>query len=43
MVDVVQPSGPGGAVVLAFFAPPDTFEDHRATFEKVRDSLQVTR
>jgi hypothetical protein len=43
LVDVVQPSGAGGAVVLAFFAPPDTFEDHRSTFETVRDSLEITR
>jgi serine/threonine protein kinase len=43
MVDVVQPSGAGGAVVLAFFAPPDTFEDHLPTFEKIRDSLQIGR
>jgi serine/threonine protein kinase len=44
LVDVVQPPpGVDGAVVLAFAAPPNTFEDHRATFEKVRDSLQVTR
>ena len=41
MVDVVQPPGAGGAVVLAFFAPPDTFEDHLPTFERVRDSLQI--
>jgi hypothetical protein len=43
IVDVVQPPGAGGAVVLAFFAPPDTFEDHRSTFEKVRDSLELIR
>jgi hypothetical protein len=43
MVDVVQPSGAGGAVVLAFFAPPDTFEDHLPTFERIRDSLQIGR
>jgi hypothetical protein len=42
-VDVVQPPGAGGAVVLAFFAPPDTFEDHRSTFETIRDSLEITR
>ena len=43
LVDVVQPPGAGGAVLLAFFAPEDTFEDHRPTFERVRDSLQITR
>jgi hypothetical protein len=42
LVDVVQPPGAGGAVLLAFFAPPDVFEDHRSTFERVRDSFQVT-
>jgi serine/threonine protein kinase len=42
MVDVVQPSDGRGAVLLAFFSPPGTFEDHRATFEKVRDSLQLS-
>ncbi|MFP5372148.1 MAG: hypothetical protein ACLGI3_15575, partial [Actinomycetes bacterium] len=42
LVDVVQPPGGAGAVVLAFFAPPDTFEDHRATFETIRDSLEIT-
>ena len=41
MVDVVQPPGAGGAVVLAFFAPPDTFEEHLPTFERIRDSLQI--
>jgi hypothetical protein len=42
LVDVVQPSS-GGTVLLAFFAPPDTFEDHRSTFETIRDSLDITR
>ena len=42
LVDVVQPSA-GGAVLLAFFAPPDSFEDHRGTFERIRDSFEVTR
>ncbi|WP_369135935.1 protein kinase [Modestobacter sp. I12A-02662] len=42
LIDVVQPPGAGGAVLLAFFAPPDVFEDHRSTFERVRDSFQVT-
>jgi len=42
LIDVVQPSGAGGAVLLAFFAPPDVFEDQRSTFERVRDSFQVT-
>jgi hypothetical protein len=42
LVDVVQPPGAGGAVLLAFFAPPDSFEDQRATFERIRDSFQVT-
>ena len=43
LVDVVQPPGAGGALLLAFFAPPDSFEDHRSTFETIRDSLQITR
>jgi serine/threonine protein kinase len=43
LVDVVQPPGAGGAVLLAFFAPPDTFEDHRPTFERIRNSLEITR
>jgi serine/threonine protein kinase len=43
LVDVVQPSGTGGAVVLAFFAPPATFEDHLPTFERIRDSLTIGR
>ncbi|TFV68946.1 serine/threonine protein kinase [Blastococcus sp. CT_GayMR19] len=42
LVDVVDPPGAGGAVLLAFFAPPDTFEDHRPTFERIRDSLEIT-
>ena len=42
LVDVVQPSA-GGAALLAFFAPPDSFEDHRGTFERIRDSFEVTR
>ena len=42
LVDVVQPPGAAGAVLLAFFAPPDTFEDHRSTFETVRNSLEIT-
>jgi serine/threonine protein kinase len=41
LVDVVQPPGAGGAVLLAFFAPPDTFEHHRPTFERIRDSLAI--
>ncbi len=41
LVDVVQPSGADGALVLAFFAPPDTFEDHLPTFERIRDSLTI--
>jgi hypothetical protein len=43
LVDVVQPPGAGGAVLLAFFAPEDAFDDHRPTFERVRDSLEITR
>jgi hypothetical protein len=43
LVDVVQPPGAGGALLLAFSAPPDRFEDHRSTFETIRDSLQITR
>jgi serine/threonine protein kinase len=43
LVDVVQPPDAGGAVLLAFFAPPDSFEDHRSTFERIRDSLEITR
>jgi serine/threonine protein kinase len=38
LVDVVQTAD--GAVLLAFYAPPATFEDHRGTFEKIRDSLE---
>ena len=29
-------------VLLAFFAHPDVFEEQRSTFERVRDSFQVT-
>ena len=43
LVDVVQPPSAAGAVLLAFFAPPDTFETHRSTFETIRDSLEITR
>ncbi|MCV2492007.1 hypothetical protein OF117_21905, partial [Geodermatophilus sp. YIM 151500] len=43
LVDVVQPPGAGGAVLLAFFAPPETFEEHRPVFERIRDSLEITR
>ena len=43
LVDVVQPPGAGGAVLLAFFAPEETFDDHRPTFERIRDSLEITR
>jgi serine/threonine protein kinase len=42
LVDVV-PSPGQGTLVLTFFAPPDTFDDHRSTFEKVRDSLEIIR
>jgi hypothetical protein len=42
LVDVVQPSDGRGAVLLAFFSSPDTFEGHRATFERIRDSLQLS-
>jgi hypothetical protein len=42
LVDVVQPPGAGGTVLLAFAAPPDSFEDHRPTFERIRDSLVIT-
>ncbi|MFP5346745.1 MAG: serine/threonine-protein kinase [Actinomycetes bacterium] len=41
MVDVVQPADADGAVLLAFFAPPGTFDQHMSEFMKVRDSLQV--
>jgi serine/threonine protein kinase len=41
LVDVVQPPGAGGAVVLAFFAASDVFEEQRSTFTRVRDSFQV--
>jgi hypothetical protein len=41
LVDVVEPPGAEGAVLLAFFAPPDSFENNRSTFEKVRDSLTI--
>jgi hypothetical protein len=41
VVDVVQPTSAAGALLLVFSAPPDHFEDHRATFEKVRDSLEL--
>jgi hypothetical protein len=43
MVDVVQPPGAQGAVLLAFFAPADGFEAQRPTFERIRDSLQIIR
>jgi hypothetical protein len=42
LVDVIQPPSGQGALLLAFFSPPGTFEDHRPTFEKVRDSLQLS-
>jgi hypothetical protein len=42
LVDIVQSPGAGGAVLLAFFAPPDSFDDHRAMFERVRDSVTFT-
>jgi serine/threonine protein kinase len=41
LVDVVEPPGAEGAVLLAFFAPPGSFENNRSTFEKVRDSLTI--
>jgi hypothetical protein len=41
LVDVVQPPGAHGAVLLEFFAPPDIFENNRATFERIRDSLVI--
>ncbi len=40
LVDVVHSPG-GTTLVLAFYAPPDTFEDHRSTFEHIRDSVQL--
>jgi serine/threonine protein kinase len=40
LVDVVRPPGLG-TLVVAFFAPPATFDDHRPTFERIRDSLKV--
>jgi hypothetical protein len=43
LVDVVQPPGAQGAVLLAFFAPADGFEAQRHTFERIRDSLQIIR
>jgi len=43
LVDVVQPPGAQGAVLLAFFAPADGFEAQRPTFERIRDSLQIIR
>jgi serine/threonine protein kinase len=40
LVDVVQPAS-GGTVLLAFFAPPDTFESNRPTYQRIRDSLRI--
>ena len=42
LVDVVQPPGANGALLLVFAAPPDTFDEHRPTFERIRDSLRIT-
>ncbi len=41
LFDVVQPRG-GGSVLLAFFAPPDRFDDQRPTFDRIRDSVRFT-
>jgi hypothetical protein len=40
LVDVVHSPGQG-TLVLAFFAPAATFDDHLPTFEHIRDSLQI--
>jgi serine/threonine protein kinase len=40
LVDVVEPPS-GGTVLLAFFAPPGTFEANRSTFSRIRDSLRI--
>lgn len=41
LVDVVQPPEADGAVLLAFFAPPATFDEHLSEFTTIRDSLQI--
>ena len=41
LFDVVQPRG-GGSVLLAFFAPPDRFDDQRPLFDRIRDSVRFT-
>jgi len=40
LVDVVHSPGEG-TLVLAFFAPAATFDDHLPTFEHIRDSVQL--
>jgi len=41
LFDVVQPTT-GGSVLIAFFAPPDRFEQERASFDRVRDGIRFT-
>ena len=41
LFDVVQPRG-GGSVLLAFFAPPDRFDDQRPLFDRIRDGVRFT-
>jgi len=40
MVDVVYSPG-GKTLVLAFYAPPSTFDDHLPTFQHIRDSVEL--
>jgi serine/threonine protein kinase len=40
LVDVVHSPG-GETLVLAFYAPPSTFDDHLPTFEHIRDSVEL--
>ena len=39
LFDVVQPRG-GGSVLLAFFAPPDRFDEQRPLFDRIRDGVR---
>jgi serine/threonine protein kinase len=43
LVDAVEAPEGQGSVLLAFFTAPDTFDDQRPTFGKIRDSLQIFR
>ena len=40
LADVVYSPGER-TLVLAFYAPPSTFDDHLPTFEHIRDSVQL--